>query len=135
MPLSEVKKTVVAAIETRLNNQIIGTFSISWCLFNWKAIGTIVFPSSISLTDRFGALEKLGYAGLQPYDHMLIYPALSTLFILFVIPLASLLPELWENWIQNLRNLIKKHFLKNRMILFSEHETEKEGLRDQISKL
>lgn len=135
MAFDEAKKAVVTAIETRLNNQIIGSFSISRCLFNWKAIATIAFPSSVSLAARFTELEAQGYVGLKPYGHMLVYPTLSTLFILFVIPPASLLPELWENFIQNIRNLIKSQFSHNRMMHRSEHEAETEELRNQISKL
>lgn len=112
MAFDEMKKTVVTAIETRLNDKIIGTFSISWCLFNWKVIAIIVFPSSISLTDRFAALKELGYAGLHPYDQMLIYPALSTLLFIFAIAYFSLHLVSWETWIQNKKNLRREKLIE-----------------------
>jgi len=78
-------KTLFANATERIKNPLIGTFAMSWMIFNWKAILVLLFSSK-------DIERKLTYLAenFNNLGNLLIYPLLVALCYIFLLPYINL---------------------------------------------
>ncbi len=73
-------KELLDPLKARLNNSIIGSFTISWCIVNWKFLYELVV-SNLPSSERI----KLAESQLNHYYAWAI-PTIATVFYIFLLP-------------------------------------------------
>lgn len=125
--MDEIKKSISAILYERTTSPFFGTFIFSWLIWNWKIPYLTIFISENKLPDN-----KINYI-IKNYDslcNLLIYPLISTIILLTVIPFVSngayWLSLKFENW-----KIKQKNLIEDKQLLTVEQSIE---LREQIRK-
>ena len=118
-------KTLFANATERIKNPLIGTFLMSWIVFNWKAILVLLF-SSLDIEKRLSYLAE----HFNNIGNLLIYPLIVALGYIFLLPYINL----WIDKLLSDSNL-KHHKIIQRKTLFAieadkEVEIAKIGLEE-----
>ena len=77
--------SIKAHFNERLSNPILGAFSFSWILFNWKIVLVLLF-SKKTVEEKISIIES-DYLNLF---NSLLFPALFVVFYLLIVPWLSL---------------------------------------------
>ncbi|GGH24734.1 hypothetical protein FAZ19_16220 [Sphingobacterium alkalisoli] len=80
-------------VKNRLNNSVVGSFFLSWCLVSWKFL-FVLFVSSLPVIERISLAEEQ----INHYIAWLV-PFLFTVFYVFLLPRL-------ENWITKINKSI-----------------------------
>jgi len=102
-------KSIKFILQERITSPLSGALFLSWFVWNWKLLFTLLFPdSSFSLSDRI-AVVQFHYLNV---NNNLLYPILSALFLILIYPFATtgaLWVTLWFRRLQrDLRNKIEQ---------------------------
>lgn len=130
--ISELSKSIKAALYERVVSPLSGMFLLSWIAWNWKLCLVLIFA-------EYGVDKKISTIStnyVNTYDNVL-YPLVSTVVLVFLYPLAAILPvRLWE-W-SNSYKLKMKHWyslqvpisLEQSISLKQEIQNEKQKLQE-----
>ncbi len=115
-------KELLDPVKARLNNSIIGSFIISWCIVNWKFLYELIvsnLPSSERIT--------LAESQLNHY-YAWILPTIATIFYIFLLPRI-------ENYISSINKSIVLEREKSLVDLEISVVKEKTRLARESAKL
>ena len=84
--IDELKKSLSAILYERTTSPFYGTLLISWLIWNWKIVYLTVFISESSINT-----DKINYivSNFNDIHCLLIYPLISTIVLLTVVPFIS----------------------------------------------
>lgn len=83
--VEDLAKSVRRQIEERLSSPLLGTFAISWCLWNYKFF--VVLFSAASVTRTFEMIDTLVFPSTSSLLlRGLLYPLLTTAAYIFLYP-------------------------------------------------
>jgi hypothetical protein len=95
--MNDFFQSILEASKDRLKNPVLGTYSISFILFNWQ-------PISILLFSRKTIEEKITSIDLTYYSwETFLWPSLITIIIIFTPPFFMLLADIALNKVKNKR--------------------------------
>jgi len=86
--IMEFISSFLTSARSRLHNPFVGSFIISWLLWNWEIV-LIIVDGSLSSLEKIGELH-LNYSN---YMFLLVGPALSSLALSFLLPMLNQLAE------------------------------------------
>lgn len=86
--MKELLKTIFATSKERVSNPIIGSFIISWIIFNWKALSLLLF-SKQTIENKIIYIEK----EFSDIYHLILLPLIITIIYILIIPYLNLLFE------------------------------------------
>ncbi len=110
--ISEVRKSVQSILYERINSPLSGAFFLSWIVWNWKPVYYLIFADSVSIITRIEYVEK----NYHSYGNLIIYPILSTIFLIGVYPFVSTYAyKIWL-WFKTWQNKIKNDMEKNTLL-------------------
>lgn len=125
--IDDLKKSFNEIVYERTTSPFYGTLITSWLIWNWKIIYLTFFVSEEKIENNKINYIVTNYSGIE---HILIYPLVSTLFLLTLIPFLSngayWLSLNFNKWKSDQKNIIDK-----KRLLSVEQSLE---LREQISK-
>jgi len=118
--ITELRKSINAILSERLSSPFYGALIISWIIWNWKTIYLTLFVSESKIN---GTKIDFIIENYSSSKNLIIYPILSTLVILLIIPFISN-GAYWtnlkfKNWRQKKRNNIE-----NKQLLTLEQSIE-----------
>ena len=87
--MKEFIKSLLSPVEERIRNPIIGSFIISFILFNWKPIFIILFYSELNILERIFLVEKI-YTSFWNY----LIPLFFTIAYNWILPYINLLSHM-----------------------------------------
>lgn len=96
--MKEFLQTIFKTSEERIKNPIIGSFFTSWLIFNWKPILFFIFTQK-SIEDKINFIEA-NYSNIW---NLLLFPLISTLIYLIILPYINLGIEILLNYSQSKR--------------------------------
>lgn len=96
--MDEIKESIKTNLKEKLSSPFYGTFIASWVLWNWKAFYLTLFVDS-EIIFKQSSLNKLDYLMsyykstelISLFGKALVYPLLSTCFIVFLMPKITFL--------------------------------------------
>ncbi len=146
--LEELSKSIKANLYERATSPLFGTFVISWCLWNYKAV--FVLLSSMPVTEKFDYLETYLYSNMWScVSSLFLYPVVSAVLFIFIYPYPALF--VYKYWherqkkqkeakqaiedetpltIEESRNIRREHFR-----LETEYDNEIERKETEIERL
>ncbi|MGF1836784.1 hypothetical protein [Photobacterium sanguinicancri] len=118
--------SVKKSFEQRLTNPVLGAFSISWVLINWKVIMFL-------LSSNKDIELKITYVEENYFDvnHIVIYPILSTVFITIIIPWISYIVQSLQEYV-NKKRTIKQYLYDTEVLKARENLVRAQSKEDQI---
>lgn len=125
--MEEIKKSISAILYERTTSPLFGTLILSWIIWNWKILYLTFFISDNKIEGT-----KIDYimAHFSDKEHILIFPLISTVLLLTIIPFISngafWLSLTFEKW-----KVDKKNIIDRKQLLTMEQSIE---LREEISK-
>lgn len=87
--MPEFIKAFFANATERIKNPLIGTFLMSWILFNWKGILFLIISTN-DIESKFTILSDRYYS----FGIFILYPLLLALAYIFILPYINLLIDL-----------------------------------------
>lgn len=107
--ISDLKKSFSAILNERVSSPFYGALIVSWLVWNWKIVYLTIFISENTLkTDKITHIVD-NYSDLS---HLIIYPLLSTIFIVAIVPFFSngsyWLFLIFNQWKINKQNEVQK---------------------------
>lgn len=103
------------AVTKRLSNPLLGSFAITWSLYNYKFL--IVLFSSEDYQKKFSYIENVLYAPTtNPYNYLLFYPLIIASLFVFVAPVISVATTFVGTWWEVQQNSWKNKALSNSLI-------------------
>lgn len=125
--IDELKKSLSAILYERTTSPFYGTLLISWLLWNWKIVYLTLFISENKInTDKINYITN----NFNDIYCLLIYPLISTVVLLTVIPFISngayWLSLKFNKWKKDQKNVVEM-----KQLLTLEQSME---LREQISE-
>ncbi|TXH00936.1 MAG: hypothetical protein E6P95_02780 [Candidatus Moraniibacteriota bacterium] len=88
---NELSKSFFGAVKERTTSPFYGVFIVSWLIWNWKVLFTIIFVSE----DRLLPLNRIEYIeSLLNIRPSLYYPLISTVIIIVLMPIITI-PAYW----------------------------------------
>lgn len=84
----ELIKNIFQTSNERIKNPFIGSFIISWIMFNWKSILTVLFSKN-NIEGRISYVSE----NFTKIDYNLVYPLIFSAFYVLVFPYLMLLIE------------------------------------------
>ncbi|MCE3230035.1 MAG: hypothetical protein K0S32_4586 [Bacteroidetes bacterium] len=121
----DIKKTIGSILYERAVSPFYGTFLCSWIIWNWKIVYLTLFVSEKKLS-----VSKLDYitTNLFNTNYLLIYPLISTIVLLTILPFVSnaayWMTLRFSKWRKDQKKLIE-----NKQLITLEQSIE---LREQI---
>lgn len=82
--MDNLSKIIKAQLYERANSPLLASFLLSWAGWNYRFIMTIV--SSLPLIEKFSFIKTELFPGNQWFFQGLLYPLLTTIFLIFVYP-------------------------------------------------
>ncbi|NNG44996.1 hypothetical protein HJP15_19080 [Pseudoalteromonas sp. NEC-BIFX-2020_002] len=125
--ISELFNSTTDAVKSRISHPLLGSFVISWLIFNWKPIYYLLFADDKvvyklkSINENFSSIETL-----------LCYPLLATFFLAILIPASSLLHGIFLKFIEYLEVTI---YYATQKKINDIHKSNKESYRSAIKTL
>lgn len=83
--MKNILESISKSAEERIRNPFIGAFTISWLIFNWQFIYYILF-SDKKVEEKLLFVVK----NFHNYWYILVFPLLSSLFYLLIVPYVNL---------------------------------------------
>ncbi len=83
--LNDLRKSIHLILNERITSPLSGTVIFSWLAWNWRPVYYLVFSDYISITDRFKYIDE----HYRTFEFNVLYPFLSTVFIIIVYPLFT----------------------------------------------
>lgn len=146
--MNELINSLKVQLHERVSNPVVGTFALSWVVFNYEFL--IVFFSRTSLDLKLFVLRQGLYSGLiEHFSYWVIAPLISSIFIILIYPLISF--KLYEYWYKSQKKLkeirqsiedetpltnAESRIIRDKFIsLQLNYEDERQILHDKISLL
>jgi hypothetical protein len=86
--LNDIATNVKAQLYDRVSSPLLGSFIVSWCLWNWKVI--LILVSSLSATEKITYIELNFFPTWKAYATQgLAIPLLITLAIIYIYPIPA----------------------------------------------
>lgn len=125
--IDDLKKSLNEIIYERTTSPFYGTIITSWLIWNWRIIYLTFFVSEKRIKGH-----KIDYIldNYSDVEHIIIYPLISTLFLLTVIPFLSN-GAFWLSLKFNKWKVDQKNIVDKKQLLSVEQSIE---LREQIAK-
>jgi len=125
--INEIKKSFNEIIYERTTSPFYGTIIISWLIWNWRILYLTFFISEERIE-----LNKIDYilANYSNTNHILVFPLLSTIALLTIIPFVSN-GAFWLSLKFNKWKVDQKNIVDKKQLLSIEQSIE---LREEISK-
>lgn len=107
--IDNIKKSLSAILYERTSSPFYGTLIVSWLIWNWKIIYLTFFISEDKIK-----IDKISYISenLSEINNLIVYPLISTLILLTIIPFISngafWLNLKFENWKKDKKNEVEK---------------------------
>ncbi|MFT6948831.1 MAG: hypothetical protein ACJARP_003265 [Vicingaceae bacterium] len=107
--IDNIKKSLSTILYERTSSPLYGTLIVSWLIWNWKIIYLTFFVSEAKIK-----IDKISYIieNLSEISNLIIYPLISTLILLTIIPFISngafWLNLKFENWKKDKKNEVEK---------------------------
>ncbi|EIU7615569.1 hypothetical protein L3I75_004553 [Vibrio vulnificus] len=120
--------SVKKQFEQRLSNPLLGSFSISWVFFNWKAIAFLLF-SEQSIENKLKVIES-DYSSL---NYVLWFPLASSIVLTIALPWVSLLIQLSQD-VVNTKRTEKQSKYDAKILLSKTQVVTAETQLDNIKK-
>lgn len=98
--LKEWTTSIKKNFEQRLTNPLLGAFSVSWVLFNWKAL-LFLMQSNKEIEAKIGYVES----NFNDISFLLYYPLISAVFITVVLPWVSYFVQSAQEFVNKKRSL------------------------------
>ncbi|OOV88098.1 DUF4200 domain-containing protein [Oceanospirillum linum] len=110
--MKELTNSLKAVLYSRVSSPIYSTFILAWCVYNWKAVLTLLF-SEDKVADRITAVESM-LSSNGSFDWCtLIVPVLTTIIFLAAKPAAEsalfVLSARLKAWAEDRRDNYNKH--------------------------
>ena len=121
-------KKILETSKDRLKNPLVGSFILSWLVFNWKGVLVVLF-SSKSIEDRISYVAKEDYSILL----LLWLPLLMALFYVVILPYLSLVIEKLNVYAKRIRK--ETVFKENLEKITQNIELKKKELRLEKAKI
>lgn len=83
--ISDFKKSIDNILYDRLSSPLFGAFLFSWCVWNWKIIYLTIFIDSKLVGNKIDYI----ITNYSETSHLIYYPILSTIFLIFIYPLIA----------------------------------------------
>lgn len=100
--LKELLPSVKTHFEDRLSNPILGAFSFSWFIINWKIVLILLF-STKNIEEKISFVET----NYMSINKLLIYPTIFVLIYLLLIPWMLLIFQLIQEYANRKRKISK----------------------------
>lgn len=127
----DVNKSVKAVLYERTTSPFFGTLILSWLVWNWKIVYLTFFISEENLSINKVDFIQLNYCDEQ---YLILYPALSTILLLTIIPFASN-GSFWLSLQFNQWKKAQKNIIEKKQLLTLEQSIElRQELMDEESK-
>lgn len=125
--IDDLKKSFDQIIYERTTSPFYGSFTISWCLWNWKIIYLTFFISQDKIDSN-----KIDYiiTNFSAFENIFVFPLLSSLFIITLVPFITN-GAYWLSLKFNKWRVDQKNLVDGKQLLSIEQSIE---LREQISK-
>lgn len=127
--MKELLQSIFLTSKERISNPIIGTFFISWTAFNWKPI-IFLLTSDQKIEDKINYIDS----NFSTMYNLLLYPLITVLIYILVIPYVNLLFEYLLEFSRIKRNFIsiskQKQIIDNKKELAIEEIKLEEAQRD-----
>lgn len=103
--LDDLAKTVKAQLYERVSSPLIGAFTLSWLAWNYRFV--LVILSSMSVQEKFAYIDTSLFGSYQTVLlHGALYPALTTLALIFIYPIpAKFVYEYWRKRQRELKEI------------------------------
>lgn len=129
--VSELKKSISYILYERITSPLYGTFIISWLAWNWKIPYVTLFVNENKLS--VNRIDFIINSSLN-WKILFLYPALSTVFLITIMPFISTgafwIALKFDNW----RRTIKIE-IENKQLLTLEQSIEiREEMRTQMER-
>lgn len=125
----EAMTNIKAVLYERLSNPWIGSFILSWCLWNYKFI--LLITSSIPPTNKFFIIDNYIYHDyLSYFTNGLIYPIITSTAIIFIYPYPTKI--IYSFWLKKQKELLELKQNIEGTTLISEEKSRK--LRKEIAE-
>lgn len=125
--LDDIKKSVNEIIYERTTSPLFGTLIVSWLIWNWRIIYLTFFISESKIKQN-----KIDYilANYSDLEHIVIFPLISTLALLTIIPFISN-GAYWLSLKFNKWKVDQKNSIDKKQLLTIEQSIE---LREEVAK-
>lgn len=127
--MKELLQSIFSSANERIKNPFISAFITSWIIFNWQPIFLMIF-STKNIEEKIKIISN----DYDNIEHLLIYPLISTIFYVLILPYVNLLFEIILEFSKSKRNNIQMNsqrlIISNKQILaieeikFEESKTE-----------
>lgn len=88
MSLDDLLSTAKQSLTERLSSPLLGSFVLSWCLWNWKFLVVLLSANTVSQT--FALIDKLAFPNFTSVlTHGVLYPLLTAAAYIFLYPYPS----------------------------------------------
>ena len=106
--MENILQSIKAHLYDRTTSPLSGAFLISWGIWNYKFI--VVLFSSLSVDEKFEYISSVLYVTWLDYSLTgVVFPLITTVFLLFVYPYPSkLVYEFWRNRQKELKEIKQK---------------------------
>ncbi|MBF8704701.1 hypothetical protein [Pseudomonas putida] len=86
--LNDIATTIKAQLYDRITSPLLGSFILSWCLWNWKVL--LILVSNLSATEKITYIELNFFPTAKAYvSNGLAAPLLLTLIIIYLYPIPA----------------------------------------------
>lgn len=113
--MRELLHSVISTSKDRISNPIIGTFIISWIVFNWKSL-LFILISNQKIEDKILYIESNFYS----IKNLLIFPLTAVIIYVVILPYVTLLFEYVLEFSRIKRNYIL--ISKQKQIIINKNE-------------
>ncbi len=91
----DTMKTIKAMLYERISSPLLGTFVLSWCLWNYRFL--IIIFSTIPVSDKFNLIDAIIFPSQKiALLKGMAYPLMTTAFFIYVYPYPA--KKVYEFW-------------------------------------
>lgn len=85
MNFGEMVTTIKAQLHERVSSPLLATFTISWCVINYKFF--LIVVSSAPIEERLKLIDQIAFPlGAETLVRVVAYPLIASAFLLFLYP-------------------------------------------------
>lgn len=86
--LKEILNSAKSTLTDRLSSPLLGSFLVSWCLWNWKFL--VILFSDAGVTQTFAMVESISFPDVNSiWRNGLAYPLSTSLIYVFLYPFPA----------------------------------------------
>lgn len=131
--LSDILESTKQSLLERLSNPLIGSFVISWCLWNWKFLVILFSDSTVSQT--FNLVSTIAFPNLWScFTQGFLLPLISSAIYIFLIPYPSQVVYAFTLKRQREANQVKQKIQNETLLSVEESNILKEEFREYERK-